>query len=1037
MEFKSTENLLKSEQNPSMQDNLPSNIQFVRTQTFDASSSSNSHSIRHGRKIVVENVQVHQPVSQEGPIPVPRNQKSVNKSKKIQDVIKTAKDSANEIIQMTTFSASVDEIESLPKPVSVEIRKEKYHGVEMEDFSDISSISSRSNKRKKDKNSNSQTDHGNFIVHSSGIWSETANIAVNDDSIQKLSEYEKENDESLKEKSSEVKVIDEKLKSKQGKSSEQVPQARSSKSAPKKSKPIKSESSQTLIRSSVTLDSSSEEEEDEEQSLEIEEKSHKKHHKKHHSKASSNSSQTSYSTSVTESKVSKEASDEISLEKEDDTIERSDQILGVYIHETTDLKFDIKIRDPRVRVSLVDDRTGGLSIYNSQTIKKKQMEQPFILPLTTKQCDFTSHIAIRCKWEELLCFNENLSHPDYKNIIIFFEILDYHNIGVSDDPDGFYEIAWAFLKPFRDGAAFHFNTRLKLQLYYYQKLTKRMKLNEHVPVYNQWSIKHKKYPAIIEVTVKEITPIEILSKAGSQERDNEKITEKFTKDLEHLKDTILGKVFQIPKKITYKKRSSRKGSLVTCFSSSGHYLAYTEVVEASQHNIMILSVPDFAVCHILRGHSGLIHDLEWINSTYLISASADKTSILWSIDNGIGLLLKIMPHTSFVYAARCLLIERHSLVIVTGGRDCLLRVWKCNEKRAGAEIHQELEGHDDYISCLACTKQRTLLSADANGVIIEWKYEHKSLHKERVIEVDKFRGQLITDMILHSTECKIFVQIEGVWEIFVLGLPSGVLIQKLDVKERPGAVHQRLSISSCGTYLLCPNGYHLVVYNQLTDQIITELKIPFVHAGKSFISGSCSTIRHQSLAISVYGEGGGLVVYGNEENHNEMDSKYFDGYVKSKESFELNEKTELGAHLKEMIQKIDDVFLGGNKNLTSKSMPELRELSDESNSDTVNEQLSEGEVEEELSKDQIDADSNASGTFTIERSPSPKKRQKTVQIHDPNRTFSISEKKEAPIPAKRSKDKKPVARDRTFSIEDVKNHDNADDDDTTISESFH
>lgn len=568
-----------------------------------------------------------------------------------------------------------------------------------------------------------------------------------------------------------------------------------------------------------------------------------------------------------------------------------------------------------------------------------------------------------------------------------------------------------------------------------------MKLNEHVPVFNQWSLKkHKKYPAILEVTVKEIIPMEVNHNLNAtQSFETEKVSDRISKDLEHLKDTLLGKAFQIPKKIVYKKRLTRKGSLVTAFSSSGHYLAYTDVVETSQHNILILSLPDFAVCHILRGHSGLIHDLEWINNTHLISASADQTAILWSIDNGIGALLKVMPHSSFVYAARCLLVERHTLVIVTGGRDGILSIWKCNEKRSSADLYQEMEGHDDYITCLVCTTQRTLLSSDASGVIIEWKYEHKSLRKERLIEVEKFRGQLITDMILHTTECKVFVQVEGAWEIFVLGLPSGVLIQKLDVKERPGTVHQRLSISSCGTYLLCPNGYHLVLYNLLTDQVESELRIPYVHTGKSFISGSCSTLRHQALAISVYGEGGGLVVYGGDTSHvSEMSTMNLDGLLKSTKEWELHERTEVGIHLKEMIQKIDDVFLGGNKSQMkgiTKSMPELREVSD--NSETLTSE--ESEIEEPEQDINDSQESINTGTFTIEKSPEKalKTLGKSVQIHDPNKTFSLSERNN-PIPAKRKqkvKGPEPAPRDLTYSIES--NKDRSQDDDTTISESFH
>lgn len=393
MEFKSTENLLKSQERQAPE-NLPKNVKLVRTQTFDISSSSSTHS-KQGRKIVVENVQVHQ-----FPAPVPRNRSAF----KSQPVLKTAKDNANEIIQMSTFSTSVDEPDEIPPvvPVIDTTTSKKSYGMEVEDFSDISSISSHhGNKRraksqvkveekvlKKPVELKKDTDEGDFIVHKSGIWGDIPSVTV-EEPAHKLSEYEKENDESIKEKSSEVRIVSEKPPVKPGKlalkSDQERPRTSKSKAKPKVP-PIKSESSQTLYRSSVTSTNSSSEGESSVSAK------HRKKHRKDRSKGSSRSSETTSYSSATnsKSKSSKGSSVDEPLVEPDEVSDRSDQILGVYVHDTTDLKFDIRIRDPRVRVTIVDERTGGLAIYNQQTIKAKQMEQPFILPLTTKQCDFIS-----------------------------------------------------------------------------------------------------------------------------------------------------------------------------------------------------------------------------------------------------------------------------------------------------------------------------------------------------------------------------------------------------------------------------------------------------------------------------------------------------------------------------------------------------------------------------------------------------------------------------------------------------------------------
>lgn len=66
--------------------------------------------------------------------------------------------------------------------------------------------------------------------------------------------------------------------------------------------------------------------------------------------------------------------------------------LGIYVHQTSNLKFDSKIRSPRVVVSLVDAKTGQLSVYSQETLKEKQLEQPFILPEVTGPCSFISNM---------------------------------------------------------------------------------------------------------------------------------------------------------------------------------------------------------------------------------------------------------------------------------------------------------------------------------------------------------------------------------------------------------------------------------------------------------------------------------------------------------------------------------------------------------------------------------------------------------------------------------------------------------------------
>lgn len=74
----------------------------------------------------------------------------------------------------------------------------------------------------------------------------------------------------------------------------------------------------------------------------------------------------------------------------------------------------------------------------------------------------------------------------------------------------------------------------------------------------------------------------------------------------------------------------------------------------------------------------------------------------------------------------------NSTFIATGGRDCVLRIWKIGSEDSDTDIElcDELIQHDNYISCLETTRKSTkLYSADWNGVLLEWN--QKKSHKDR------------------------------------------------------------------------------------------------------------------------------------------------------------------------------------------------------------------------------------------------------------------------------------------------------------------
>lgn len=96
--------------------------------------------------------------------------------------------------------------------------------------------------------------------------------------------------------------------------------------------------------------------------------------------------------------------------------------------------------------------------------------------------------------------------------------------------------------------------------------------------------------------------------------------------------------------------------------------------------------------------------------------------------------IQVLPHPSFVYAVKWLSKSLHSAFVATGGRDCLLRIWKIatDDTDTDIELCDELIQHDNYISCLEATRKSSkLYSADWNGELLEWSRKKSS--KERCV----------------------------------------------------------------------------------------------------------------------------------------------------------------------------------------------------------------------------------------------------------------------------------------------------------------
>lgn len=88
----------------------------------------------------------------------------------------------------------------------------------------------------------------------------------------------------------------------------------------------------------------------------------------------------------------------------------------------------------------------------------------------------------------------------------------------------------------------------------------------------------------------------------------------------------------------------------------------------------------------------------------------------------IDAIEQIMPHPSFVYAVQWLNRSSKYAFVVTGGRDCVLRIWKHYfDGEHDIELGDELIQHDNYITSMVTSRKgTTFFTADWNGVLLQW-----------------------------------------------------------------------------------------------------------------------------------------------------------------------------------------------------------------------------------------------------------------------------------------------------------------------------
>lgn len=266
-----------------------------------------------------------------------------------------------------------------------------------------------------------------------------------------------------------------------------------------------------------------------------------------------------------------------------------------------------------------------------------------------------------------------------------------------------------------------------------------------------------------------------------------------------------------------------------------------------------------------------------------------------------------MPHPSFVYAVKWLNRSSKYAYLVTGGRDCVLRIWKHYFDRANdIELCHEIIQHENYItSMVASRKGTTFYTADWNGVLLEWtrnkcsKASNISLYQMQRLVIRKLsiNDKLISRFCLvlsrfvlyclslslsffvlfrkikifptgvviielHPKLNRLYVQCINDPLLYVIETTSAVVIQTMqlsnDIPQFPNASERKLfTISPCGSFIFTNVSHDDKVdcFQLSNEENIGKFLIPSSIAARSFKVTSIT--YHPTLnlmACTVFGD---------------------------------------------------------------------------------------------------------------------------------------------------------------------------------------
>ncbi|KAJ3169596.1 Jouberin [Geranomyces variabilis] len=449
-----------------------------------------------------------------------------------------------------------------------------------------------------------------------------------------------------------------------------------------------------------------------------------------------------------------------------------DAVLSVEVHRSDRLIPDIKCQHPFVRVHIVDTLTGRylqkLDPRRKVTTHNEPDDVNYILPVLTKLLDIVTS-------------RESLERTG---------------------TDGYYRIAWAFLKLMSSFNQPNTGRKARLQLYRYPPpdIAVYPEGPTQPHVYKVYQLrKHLKYPSTLYVTVAAHAMVSERSVMRRPEAPNEveigketleqllaiynaerrtgasrvaaqRGTESATTSNSKLQQWMRrpGQRCKLPNKMMY--RIAATNAFASAFSPDGDLLAVACVDPVANTNVIkIHAVRTGERVATLHGHRDLIYSLAWLDSDDrgLVSASSDGTARVWKANRSGQLSDRaalVLQHPAYVYCVSVHPAARDPRKIATACYDRKIRIWALDGHSGGAVIPlQTLAGHERNVNCVLFDKDGArLYSADGDGVIRVW-----SSHVEGAADgvyvcikvLDMFRGTPISTLCLHPQNRRVLVHL--------------------------------------------------------------------------------------------------------------------------------------------------------------------------------------------------------------------------------------------------------------------------------------